>query len=50
MQCPDGLVMCQLCFDRFKIEDLNVTDDGNREDVCKACAEAEKKQSREFSC
>lgn len=40
--CPDGLVMCCMCFKRFKIEELNVADNGKPEDVCKDCAEAEK--------
>lgn len=39
--CPDGKVMCQLCFDRFEIADLHVTDDGLAEDVCQECAEQE---------
>jgi hypothetical protein len=42
--CPDGKVMCELCFDRFPIEDLNVTDDGTPEDVCKRCAAAERER------
>lgn len=36
--CPDGKVMCCICFGRFEQSDLNVTDDGSREDVCIACA------------
>ena len=43
-QCPDGLVMCILCFNRFQVEELNVvsTDfEGQHEDVCKACAALE---------
>ena len=39
--CPDGKVMCELCFDRFAISDLHVTVDGTPEDVCKVCAEAD---------
>lgn len=38
--CPDGLVMCQLCFDRFPIDQLN-TVDGVPEDICKNCAAQE---------
>jgi hypothetical protein len=33
--------MCQLCFGRFEIAELNVTDDGRPEDVCRECAAAE---------
>lgn len=40
--CNDGKVMCQLCFGRFDIADLNVTADGTPEDVCKKCHEEEK--------
>ena len=47
-QCPDGKVMCCLCFDRFEIADLNVTADGNPEDVCKKCAEKEVPAMRNF--
>lgn len=42
--CPDGKVMCQLCFCRFDIEDLNVVSidfEGQHEDVCKECAAKE---------
>lgn len=38
--CPDGKVMCCLCFDRFDIADLN-KHDGDPEDVCLPCAEHE---------
>lgn len=41
--CPDGKVMCCLCFHRFAQHDLNVTEDGTPEDVCKPCAEWEKR-------
>lgn len=34
--------MCQLCFVRVEQEDLNVTEDGQKEDVCKKCAEEER--------
>jgi hypothetical protein len=37
----DGRVMCCLCFEYTKQEDLNVRDDGSAEDVCKPCAEVE---------
>lgn len=39
--CPDGLVMCCLCFHRFPVEALNVVD-GRPEDVCRSCAEHER--------
>ena len=35
--CPDGKVMCQLCFDRFDKDDLMVDEDGVKWDVCKTC-------------
>jgi hypothetical protein len=35
--CPDGKVMCCLCFDRFDIDDLSVDDEGQIQDVCKTC-------------
>lgn len=41
--CPDGLVMCCLCFDRVAIEKLNLTSDGIPEDVCRTCAEKERR-------
>lgn len=41
--CPDGKVMCCLCFDRFDVKGLNVTEDGRPEDVCRECAEEEAK-------
>lgn len=43
--CPDGLVMCCLCFQRFPIEQLNQTPDGP-EDVCRDCAQAEQQQQK----
>lgn len=36
--CPDGLIMCCLCFSRVTFEELNITEDGFREDVCLPCA------------
>jgi hypothetical protein len=36
--CPDGKVMCCLCFERFEVEDLSETADGSKQDVCRACA------------
>lgn len=40
-QCPDGLVMCCLCFGRVGIDMLAVEDDGMKVDVCKPCRAAE---------
>jgi hypothetical protein len=46
--CPDGKVMCQLCFERFEVKDLNeilvkhaISGEMQvlHEDVCKPCAE-----------
>lgn len=37
-------VMCCICFDAFAIEDLNVLPSGQREDVCKGCANHEGEQ------
>jgi hypothetical protein len=39
--CPDGKVMCCLCFGRFALGDLNETEDGTPEDVCRECAAKE---------
>lgn len=41
--CPDGLVMCCLCFERFALYELADADDGRKQDVCKDCAEMEAK-------
>jgi len=40
--CPDGKVMCQLCYDRFELTDLHTDEGGTPEDVCKECAERER--------
>ena len=40
--CPDGLVMCCICFGRFGTDQLNKDEDGQLEDVCKECAERER--------
>lgn len=34
----DGRVMCCLCFDYFRLDELNPVEGGKVEDVCKACA------------
>lgn len=39
--CPDGLVMCQLCFERVPISKLHLTENGQPEDVCSECAAIE---------
>lgn len=39
--CPDGLVMCALCFERVEPEKLYVDGDGVRWDVCKPCNESD---------
>jgi hypothetical protein len=41
--CPDGLIMCQLCFARFPKEQLNKLPDGTYENICSHCAEQEKR-------
>lgn len=38
--CPDGKVMCCLCFGRFGVDQL-ATDKGQPTDVCQPCADAE---------
>jgi hypothetical protein len=40
-QCPDGLVMCCMCFERFAVADL-ADDDGDKIDVCKPCYAADR--------
>ena len=39
--CPDGMVMCCLCFERVSKDKLNVAADGRKENVCKKCADEE---------
>ena len=39
--CPDGKVMCCLCFTRVSQDNL-ATEDGQKVDVCIPCHEAEK--------
>ena len=37
-QCPDGLVMCCMCFDRFPLGELYLDPvDGKMVDVCQDC-------------
>lgn len=42
--CPDGKVLCCMCWCKFDVADLNVTEDGKPEDVCRGCAENEKRR------
>jgi len=42
--CPDGKVMCCICFETFPLEDLNVLPNGKKEDVCKKCANEERRK------
>lgn len=42
--CPDGMVMCALCFDRYEPTELAVDSDGSRIDVCVPCFEREQEQ------
>jgi hypothetical protein len=45
--CPDGVVMCCMCFDRFAIEQLAVDVDGQRVDVCWPCWEHDQERLRQ---
>lgn len=38
IECPDGLVMCCICFKRFETYKLNQISNCQYEDVCKECA------------
>ncbi len=40
--CPDGLVMCCHCFDRFPIDQLDRDPDGSYWNVCLECREDER--------
>ena len=42
-----GNYMCCLCFEAFPLEELHMDEDGQREDVCIPCWEAEDKIMRE---
>lgn len=39
--CPDGKVMCCLCFKRVSIDELSDSSDGEKVNICKPCAELE---------
>lgn len=43
--CPDGKVMCCLCFQRFEQSELNRDTEGELEDVCLDCADLEKRRA-----
>jgi len=34
----DGTVMCCICFERYRMDELNPVSGGKVEDVCKQCA------------
>lgn len=36
VQCPDGKVMCCICFDRVEVSEL-IERNGMKQDVCKGC-------------
>lgn len=44
--CPDGLVMCCLCFSRVLPEELWADEDGNKWDICKPCEASEQGKRR----
>lgn len=41
VQCPDGKVMCCLCFERFLVTELATEEDGIPTNVCKPCQRIE---------
>lgn len=41
--CPDGLVMCCLCFQRFEVKDL-IVEDEEVVDVCKVCDNTQRRR------
>ena len=43
-QCPDGKVMCCLCFERFDLDQLALDEDGSVTDICQACSDYEQAQ------
>jgi hypothetical protein len=45
--CPDGLVMCCICFTRADPEDLYTDADGSCWDICSQCAAAEQRHHQE---
>jgi hypothetical protein len=44
VQCPDGKVMCCICFSRFPVDELHIDpSDGKRVDICTSCAAEEQR-------
>lgn len=39
--CPDGKVMCCICFDRVEQDQLHTNQDGVTENMCKSCGTQE---------
>lgn len=37
VECPDGLVMCDICFDRTAKENLMKDTDGTLWNICQGC-------------
>lgn len=40
--CPDGKVMCCLCFERVEQERLSIGENGVKENVCRECVKRER--------
>jgi len=45
--CPDGRVMCCICFNRFTQDELYVDEAGDKWDECKECGESNARYRRE---
>ena len=45
--CPDGLVMCCICFNRFQLENLWTDEDNVQWDICLACGLEEENYGKE---
>lgn len=41
--CPDGRVMCCICFNRVPMESLGADTDGNLLDACRDCLREEER-------
>lgn len=39
--CPDGMVMCCICFKRVPVDDVYEDLDGQKWDMCQSCGERE---------
>lgn len=35
--CPDGLIMCCVCFERVSVAELYIEENGDVIDMCKPC-------------